>query len=209
MQRSLVLLKPDAVVIRESGIEALKRFQHDIEQCTFLVFQHVNVPKELGEQHYAEHKGKKFFPALINMITNPNGVYIIVVEGIDAISKIRASLGPTMVENAMAQDCLRGKFGTVGGINCCHASDGIESAKREVGLWTGFFKIELNEEVAKKNIEAFKATYEGKFCADLTKIREIVNRIKVESNEYVNEMKKLTDADDYLIRELLATIIVN
>ena len=76
-------------------------------------------------------------------------------------------------------------------------------------MWTGFFKIELNEEAAKKNIEEFKAKYEGKFGADLTKVREIVNRIKVESNEYVNEMKKLTDADDYLIRELLATIIVN
>ena len=112
-----------------------------------------------------------------------------------------------MVEKAMVQDCLRGKFGTIGGINCCHASDGIESAKREVELWTGFFKIELHEEVAKKNIEAFKAKYEGKFGVDLTKIREIVNRIKVESNEYVNEMKKLTD--DYLIKELLSTIIVN
>ena len=143
------------------------------------------------------------------MITNPNGVYIIVVEGIDAIAKIRASLGPTMVEKAMAQDCLRGKFGTVGGINCCYASDGIESAKREVELQTGFFKIELHEEVAKKNIEAFKTKYESKLGADLTKIREIVNRIKVKSNKYVNEMKKLTDADDYLIRELLSTIIVN
>ena len=112
-----------------------------------------------------------------------------------------------MVEKAMAQDCFRGKFGTVGGINCCHASDGIESAKKEVELWTGFFKIELHEEVAKKNIEAFKTKYKGKFGSDLTKIREIVNRIKVESNEYVNEMKKLTD--DYLIKELLSTIIVN
>ena len=47
MQRSLVLLKPDAVVIRESWIETLKIFQHDIEQFKFLILQHVNVPKEL------------------------------------------------------------------------------------------------------------------------------------------------------------------
>ena len=75
------------------------------------------------------------------MITNPNGVYIIVIEGIDGIAKIRASLRPTIVEKAIAQDCLRGKFRTIGGINCCHASDGIESSKREVELWKGFFKI--------------------------------------------------------------------
>jgi len=108
------------------------------------------------------------------MITNPNGVYVIVIEGKDAITKIRTALGPTMVEKAIPVDCLRGKFGTAGGINCCHASDGEESAKREIELWTKFFKIELNEEIAKKNIEEYKKKYDGKFGTDMTKIREIV-----------------------------------
>ncbi|KAL7720262.1 nucleoside diphosphate kinase [Entamoeba marina] len=209
MQRSLVLLKPDAVLIRQASIEVMKCLEEAIPSYKLLVFEHHVVPAALGEQHYGEHKTKPFFRSLINMITNPNGVYVIVIEGEDCIAKIRTALGPTMVEKAICVECIRGKFGTCGGINCCHASDSPASAEKEIELWTSFFSIKFDEGVANKNLKELRDKYEGKFSSNMDNVREIVSRVMNDTKEYVTAMKSLTDADESMIKELLATIVLN
>ncbi|ELP90744.1 nucleoside diphosphate kinase, putative [Entamoeba invadens IP1] len=209
MQKSLVLFKPDAVCIRQAGIYALERLRKAIPNFKLLCFEPEVVPAELAKQHYAEHDGKKFFPSLIASITNPNGVVVLVIEGEDAVKIIRKELGPTFVEKAMGEDCIRGKFGITGGVNCCHASDAEESGKREVGLWTSYFKLPLDEQKAEKNYEEYKAKYDGKFQSDVTRLREIVKKIKADEEEFITEMKKMTDADDFLIKQILSAVITN
>nr|BAN38302.1 nucleoside diphosphate kinase, putative [Entamoeba histolytica] len=209
VERALVLAKPDAVCIRQAPITAVETLLKSINGGKLLCFEHHVVPTELAEQHYEEHKGKGFFPKLLNFICNPNGVIVMVFEGVNAVKTIREVFGPTFVEKAIQVECLRGKFGSCGGINCFHSSDSAESGARETKLWVDYFKIELNEEKAKKAFDEYKAKYDGKYKCDVSKVRDIVKKIRADSGEYVNAMKELSDCDDFLIKQLLASIILN
>jgi nucleoside-diphosphate kinase len=132
MERTFVMLKPDAVARGLVG-EIVGRIERKgLRVAAMRMFV---VERALAEEHYAEHKGKGFFEPLIQYITS-GPVVATVVEGHDAIRTVRLLVGATKPAEAdpgtirfdLAMDVAR---------NLVHASDGPESAKREVAL---FFK---------------------------------------------------------------------
>jgi nucleoside-diphosphate kinase len=93
------------------------------------------VDRDLAAQHYAEHAEKPFYGELIEFITR-SPVFAMVVEGPadNTFSLVRLLVGATKVDDA-APGTIRGDFATTTTENLVHASDGHESAAREIALW--------------------------------------------------------------------------
>ncbi len=147
MQRTLVLIKPDAMIKKLAGNIISELYNLNLKMIGLKL---VNVKRELAEQHYAEHKGKHFYEGLINYITgklhNNENVIAIVYEGENAIKKVRDAIGKTNPDECEPHH-IRGKYGKINTSKdnwhetVLHASDSEESAKREIELW--FNKKEL------------------------------------------------------------------
>jgi nucleoside-diphosphate kinase len=93
----------------------------------------MKVTPELAKQHYAEHVEKPFYPGLESFITAAP-VVAIVAQGLDVIRVIREMLGATNGLTA-APGTIRGDFSSSRQMNLVHASDGAESAQREIALY--------------------------------------------------------------------------
>ncbi|NPA38355.1 MAG: nucleoside-diphosphate kinase [Candidatus Nanohaloarchaeota archaeon] len=134
MERTLVILKPDAI---QRGIvgEILSRFEK--RGFKIIGLKMMQVSRELAEKHYLEHQGKPFYDELVEFIT-AGPVVVFVVEGNNAISNVRKMVGATNPEEA-APGTIRHDYGLHIGKNIIHASDSRESAEREIDL---FFNID-------------------------------------------------------------------
>ena len=148
MERTLVLIKPDAMVKQIAGHVITDLYNLGLKMIGLKL---VNVQKELAEQHYEEHKGKEFYDRLIRHITgelhNNENVIAIVYEGENAIQKVRDIAGEADPDESDYLT-IRGKYGKVHSKTSdrdtvIHSSDSKESAKREIALW--FDKKELIE----------------------------------------------------------------
>ncbi|WP_351227580.1 nucleoside-diphosphate kinase [Streptomyces sp. NPDC002133] len=130
-QRTLVLLKPDAVRRGLIG-EIIGRIESKAGwQITALELR--TLDRETLEQHYAEHVGRPFYEPLVEfMLSGP--VVALVVEGERVIEGIRTLAGPTD-PIAAAPGSIRGDYGTIVRENLIHASDSEESAIRELKLF--------------------------------------------------------------------------
>lgn len=91
-----------------------------------------------GGEFYGEHKGKHFFPTLMDFVTSDVCVGMELVKD-DAIAAWRKLLGPTNTQKAKdeAPNSIRAQFGTDGTKNACHGSDAPESAERELKFFFG------------------------------------------------------------------------
>ncbi len=132
MERTLVLIKPDAVQRKLAG-RILDRFEQ--RGLTIRAARLLTVDVALAEQHYAEHREKPFFRELVEFITSSPTIAL-VLEGEGAIATVRTTMGATNPASA-APGTIRGDFAVEIGRNLVHGSDGPESAAREVAL---FFK---------------------------------------------------------------------
>lgn len=130
MERTLIIVKPEGVQRGLIG-QVLARFEHKGLKVVGLKL--IQIAPELAEQHYAEHKGKGFYPGLVQHITS-SPVVVGVLEGPNAIAITRAMMGPTRPAEA-PPGTIRGDFAVDVGLNIIHGSDGPESAQREVGLF--------------------------------------------------------------------------
>ena len=130
MERTLILLKPDAVQRRLIG-RLISRFEDKALSIVAMKLMHVT--PEMSKQHYAEHVEKPFYPGLESFITAAP-VVAIVLEGLEAISVVRAMLGKTSGLQA-APGTIRGDFSSSRQMNLVHASDGPEASAREIGLY--------------------------------------------------------------------------
>ena len=130
MERSLILLKPDCVQRRLMG-EIITRFEK--KGLNIIAMKMLQVTPELAQQHYAEHVEKPFYPGLEAFITGAP-VVAMVIEGIEAIRVMRDTLGATNGRNA-APGTVRGDYSSSRQMNLVHASDGEESAAREINLY--------------------------------------------------------------------------
>ena len=146
MERTLVLIKPDAMVKKLAGNIISELYSLDLKMIGLKL---VNVKRELAEMHYKEHESKPFFEELIKHITGElhdnENVIAIVYRGKDAIKKVRNLTGETHPDKAKP-NTLRGKYGKINSETNCHetvihASDSKESAEKEIQLW--FNKNEL------------------------------------------------------------------
>ncbi|HNR26124.1 MAG TPA: nucleoside-diphosphate kinase [Methanobacteriaceae archaeon] len=133
-EKSFVMLKPDAVLRRLTG-KILTRFEErglEIVAAKMMV-----IPRELAQQHYAEHEEKPFFTDLVEYITS-GPVLATVIEGEECITLIRKMVGATNPKEADT-GTIRGDYAIDTGRNIIHASDSPASAEREIGL---FFKMD-------------------------------------------------------------------
>ncbi|AWZ03787.1 MULTISPECIES: nucleoside-diphosphate kinase [unclassified Streptomyces] len=130
-QRTLVLLKPDAVRRGLIG-EIVGRIERKAG-WTIAALELRTLDQETLEAHYGEHKGKVFYEPLMGFMAS-GPVVALVVEGERVIEGVRQLAGPTD-PIAAAPGSIRGDFGTVTRENLIHASDSEESAERELKLF--------------------------------------------------------------------------
>lgn len=130
LERTFVLLKPDAVARRLAG-EILGRFE--AKSLKIVAMKMLHVTAELSKQHYAEHVHKGFYPLLEEFITS-GPVVALVLEGPGAIGVVRTMLGPTNGRDA-APGTIRGDFGLSRQMNLVHGSDSPEAAAREIPIY--------------------------------------------------------------------------
>lgn len=140
MERTLVLIKPDAMAKRLAGNIITDLYSLNLKMVALKLS---NVKRELAEMHYSEHKGKPFFDSLIKHLTgelhNHEKVIAIIYEGENAVKKVREVIGKTNPDESEPWT-IRGKYGKINTKTNCqetviHASDSVESAKREIALW--------------------------------------------------------------------------
>ena len=157
LEQTLVLIKPDALKNSLTGyvLSLLSEFHTGLR---FAGAKIVHVSQMLAEEHYAEHRGKVFYPALLEYIMGrihypdqpeKQRVIAFVYQGVDAVKKIRDIAGPTNPHGARENrpGCIRA-LGTLvplkdaaGNVigermdNLIHASATDEEAEREIKLW--------------------------------------------------------------------------
>ena len=134
MEQTYLMIKPDGVQRGLCG-EILSRFEK--KGLKIVAVKLMTISKETAEKHYGEHKGKPFFPSLINYITS-GPVFAMVLEGEDAVAVCRGLMGKTKPSES-APGTIRGDYAMVTGCNIIHGSDSTDSAKREISI---FFKPE-------------------------------------------------------------------
>ena len=130
MERTLVLLKPDCVQRRLTG-RVIGRFED--KGLNIVAMKMMRISPDLAKQHYVEHVEKPFYPNLEAFITGAP-VVAMVIEGLEAIQLVRDMLGATNGRKASA-GTIRGDFSASAQMNLVHASDGSDSAAREIGLY--------------------------------------------------------------------------
>ena len=134
MERTLIILKPDAV---QRGIvgEIVTRFEKKGLQIVGM--KAMRIPQQLAETHYEPHKGKGFYAGLVKFMTS-SPVIVLALAGKDAIAISRKMMGATFGSKA-EPGTIRGDYGVSNSFNLIHGSDSPESAQRELGL---FFKAD-------------------------------------------------------------------
>ncbi|KEI01160.1 nucleoside-diphosphate kinase [Clostridium botulinum] len=130
MEKSLVLIKPDAVERNLIG-EIICFYEKEDLKITAL--RMLTASKEIADKHYAEHKGKPYYDELITFITR-SPLCAMVVEGENAIAKVRKTNGNTDPSKA-DKNTIRGSFGISKTENSVHSSDSPDNAKKEIALW--------------------------------------------------------------------------
>jgi nucleoside-diphosphate kinase len=130
LERTLILVKPDAFSRGLTG-EVIARFER--KGLRIVALKHMQVERQLAEQHYAEHSEKPFFGELVDFITG-GPLVAMVLEGHEAIKAARQVIGATNPLEA-SPGSIRGDYALEVQTNLVHGSDGPESSAREVGLF--------------------------------------------------------------------------
>ena len=132
MERTLILVKPDAIERRLGGaiIERLEKAGLKLVGLRML-----KMDNALGERHYAVHAGKAFFKDLIAYITS-TPIIAAVFEGEGAVELARKTMGSTDPAKA-APGTIRRDFGQDIQRNSVHGSDSPQTAATEIKT---FFK---------------------------------------------------------------------
>ena len=143
MERTLVLVKPDAVGQGKIG-EILRHFEAQGLQVVGLKM--VYLKRQEGARFYQIHKDKPFFQGLIEFIAS-GPIVAMVLDGEEATSRVRELIGATDPAEAK-EGTIRHQMGTSVQRNAVHGSDSVTSAAIEIPF---FFK----------QMEIFPAAMEG------------------------------------------------
>ncbi|MBO6753695.1 MULTISPECIES: nucleoside-diphosphate kinase [Spongiibacter] len=130
VERTLSIVKPDAVAKNVVG-EIYSRFEKAGLQI--IAAKMLRLSREQAEGFYAEHKGRPFFPALVDFMTS-GPVTVQVLEGEGAIAKNRELMGATNPKEAEA-GTIRADFAESIDANAVHGSDSEASAAREIAFF--------------------------------------------------------------------------
>lgn len=135
MEETLVLIKPDGVKRQICG-EILTRYER--KGLIIKAMKLLQTPKELAQEHYAEHRDKPFFGELVDFITS-GPVLAFVLAGKNAVTSVRTINGATNPVDA-TPGSIRGDYALTMDSNVVHASDSVDSAAREIHLWFPEYK---------------------------------------------------------------------
>jgi nucleoside-diphosphate kinase len=130
MERTLVLVKPDAV---EKGYTGAILARLEATGAKMVAAKMLKIPKALAEKHYEAHKAKPFFPGVVGFITS-GPVVAAVFEGNNVVAKVRKAMGATNPANA-EPGTVRKDFAESIERNAVHGSDSPESAAVEIALY--------------------------------------------------------------------------
>ena len=136
MERSLVLIKPDAM---ERGLAGVIIGRLQGEGLKLIALKMLRMDKALAERHYAVHKEKPFFKDLVKYITS-TPIVAAVFEGEGAVERIRKLMGATDPAKS-APGTIRQDYGLDVQRNSTHASDSPENAAKEIAIF--FTKKEI------------------------------------------------------------------
>jgi nucleoside-diphosphate kinase len=129
-QRTLVILKPDAVRRGLVG-EILSRYE--AKGLRIVTMEQRTIDGALADEHYAEHVERDFYPPLRAFVTS-GPLVVMVLEGDEGIEVVRALNGATDGRKA-APGTIRGDLALSNRENLVHGSDSPESAEREIKIW--------------------------------------------------------------------------
>jgi len=130
MERSLVLIKPDAMQRSLAGAIISRLEQRGLKLVAIKV---LHLDKALARRHYAVHAGKPFFDGLVDYISSAP-IIAIIFEGESAVEVVRKTMGAT--DPARAEPgTIRGDFGLDIERNAVHGSDSVETAEEEIKLF--------------------------------------------------------------------------
>ena len=129
-QRTLVLIKPDAV---RRGLVGTILARYEAKGLSFVALEQRRIDAAAADRHYADHVEKAWYPALREFITS-GPLVALVIEGTAAIDVVRGLHGATDGA-AAAPGTIRGDLALSNRENLVHASDSEESAAREIALW--------------------------------------------------------------------------
>ena len=137
MERTLAIIKPDAVGARHAG-----RILQRIEEAGFQIraMKLLNLSAPDAEGFYAVHRERPFFASLTKFMSS-GPVIVLALEAPDAIRKWRTLMGATDPAKA-DQGTLRKEFGRSIENNATHGSDAPETAAFEIGYF--FSGMELS-----------------------------------------------------------------
>jgi nucleoside-diphosphate kinase len=154
IERTLVLLKPDAVERCLMG-EIISKFEK--AGLKIIGMKMVWIDKKFSRKHYSAHVNKPFYPGLERYIT-AGPVLAMAIEGVHAVSNVRKLVGDTSSHKSLP-GTIRGDYGHMSMefadkskrqyTNLIHASGNLEDAKVEVPLWFG-----------KKELHSYKTVHE-------------------------------------------------
>src|SRR3954452_1568639 len=130
IQRTLSIIKPDAVEARKSGAIIAR-----LEEEGFVVqgMKRVHLTRAEAEGFYAEHKGRGFFDELVTFMSR-SPIIVMALEREDAVAKYRDVIGATDPAKA-AEGTIRKLYGANVGENAAHGSDKTSTAGREIGYF--------------------------------------------------------------------------
>ena len=125
-----MLAKPDAV---RRGLVGTILARYEAKGLSLVALELRHIDAALADRHYADHVAQPWYPALREYITS-GPLVALVLEGPKAIEVTRLLNGATDAA-AAAPGTIRGDLALSNRENLVHASDGEQSAKRELSLW--------------------------------------------------------------------------
>ncbi|TYB94725.1 MAG: nucleoside-diphosphate kinase [Kosmotoga sp.] len=130
MERTFVYLKPNTIKRQLIG-KVITRFE--LRGLKIIAMKMVQMTQEQAKELYQEHKGTDFYEPLLKFVTS-GPVIVMVLEGPRAIKLVRHTIGKTDPMEAESGS-IRGDYGITVRKNIVHASDSVENAKREIGIF--------------------------------------------------------------------------
>jgi len=205
VERTLVFLKPDAVIRQYTGARLLKELTNDREVVHYEV---VKPGREFfAEEHYVEHEGQEFYEWLVDY-ASASPVHAIIFEGKGVARNVREQLGGSGNEKFESDEeyegdetfpqhappgSLRGRYGLYGGLNATHASEKPEDAKIEIEKWDGILNWDLKNH--QERIDAY--------------IRDNIDSAQVDPVRYREVTKQYIDQEisESVAREAFTTLL--
>ncbi len=127
MERTLILIKPDAVQRGLAG-EVLSRFER--KGLKIVGMKMMKLTSKILKEHYSHIADKPFFPGIAAFMQS-SPVIAVCIEGLDSVDTVRRLCGVTLSREAQV-GTIRGDFAMSIQTNIVHASDSKKSAKEEV-----------------------------------------------------------------------------